>query len=135
MLQLSAYMPSVIAVVVLAVLFFSRKKSGVFLLVKKYLFPLAIAIFFTNGLVYLYGMPYWNPIDEGSHFAYIDFLAKEKRLPLLSDRPAEEVLAIAERVYPDKPKIKPEDAGLAGYLYEAFQPPLYYLTALPFYWM
>jgi len=134
MFRLLPYLPSLAAIVVLGILFWGKEKSKICLFAKKNLLPLSLLIFFANGLVYAREMPYWNPVDEGSHFAYIQFVAENKRLPLLTDRPGEEVLAIKEGVYPDKPKTKAESAGLAGYIYEAFQPPLYYLAAVPAYW-
>jgi hypothetical protein len=57
--------------------------------------------------VYLWRFPAWRAPDEGAHFAYIVHLAQTRSLPIF------------------------EGMG-RGVTYEAHQPPLYYLTALPF---
>jgi len=57
--------------------------------------------------VYLWRFPAWRAPDEGAHFAYIVHLAQTRSLPVF------------------------EGMG-RGVTYEAHQPPLYYLTALPF---
>ncbi|MFA0773013.1 MAG: hypothetical protein KEFWMYNX_001028 [Candidatus Fervidibacter sp.] len=62
---------------------------------------------FAAASVYLWRFPPWRAPDEGAHFAYIVHLAQTRSLPVF------------------------EGMG-RGVTYEAHQPPLYYLTALPF---
>lgn len=113
---------------------------AVFVLTKikkeKFLKLIPLAIFFmvlVNGISYAKYINIWSPIDEGSHFSYVEFMVKNKRLPTLSDYVSEEELAIAEYKYPGKPSVKAENIGLWGHVYEAFQPPVYYILSLPVY--
>lgn len=62
---------------------------------------------FAAASLYLWRFPAWRAPDEGAHFAYIVHLAQTHSLPIF------------------------EGMG-RGVTYEAHQPPLYYLTALPF---
>lgn len=62
---------------------------------------------FAAASLYLWRFPAWRAPDEGAHFAYIVHLAQTHSLPVF------------------------EGMG-RGVTYEAHQPPLYYLTALPF---
>lgn len=66
----------------------------------------AIPVLFVNGLFFMFWVNHFAPIDEHSHFEYVKTVAKG-RLPLLF-----------------------EESGRRGPL-EAFQPPLYYVTAAP----
>ncbi len=111
------------------------KETNTSKFIKKYFLWLILPLFFLNGLVYVGEFPFWSPIDEGSHFGYIQFLNENKRLPLLTDDMTLEVLALAEGSYPGQPRRPPKERGLGGVMYEAFQPPLYYLISLPFYWV
>jgi hypothetical protein len=84
------------------------------------------------GLRIVFKFPIWSPIDEGAHFNYVQFVSENKRLPILSkDMASWQVLSIAEGIYPQKTTTDPATIGLGGYLYEAFQPPLYYLVSIP----
>lgn len=75
--------------------------------------------------------PVFGPIDERSHYSYVQFLAEEGRLPLLRDAIRPEVTWLARGTYPE-PSGRPADLkGVWGRIYEAFQPPLYYLLAAP----
>lgn len=71
--------------------------------------------------------PVFGPIDERAHYAYVQFVAEEGRLPLLRDHNRPEVAAVSMGLYPELPARRPEQRGLWGKVYEAFQPPLYYL--------
>jgi len=84
------------------------------------------------GLLLIFKSPIWSPIDEGAHFAYIETIVREKRLPILKkDYISWQVLSIDEKKYPQKTETDPKKVGLGGCVYEAFQPPLYYLAAAP----
>ncbi|MCS7185446.1 MAG: hypothetical protein N3B10_01530 [Armatimonadetes bacterium] len=65
-----------------------------------------LALHFTASVAYLFRFPAWRAPDEGAHFAYIQHLHQTGRLPIF--------------------------LGKYEGTYEAHQPPLYYLTALPF---
>ncbi len=75
---------------------------------RKLLLALAIllAIHFFAATAYLFRFPAWRAPDEGAHFAYIQYLRQNGKLPVFY--------------------------GKHKGIYEAHQPPLYYLTALPF---
>lgn len=76
----------------------------------------------------------WNPVDEGAHFAYVQHVAEHGSLPVLGETTvSEQVLALGEGVYPRHVSADPAKLGLVGQSYEAFQPPLYYLLAVPAY--
>jgi 4-amino-4-deoxy-L-arabinose transferase-like glycosyltransferase len=83
------------------------------------------------GVLSTYRYPVWSPIDEGSHYDYVRVVAEQHRLPQLTDLASDEMLAIGDGTFPGPPKVAPEQAGLAGRIYEAFQPPLYYAVAAP----
>ena len=70
--------------------------------------------------------------DERAHFAYIQTIAQQGRLPIVNrDRVSLQVQAITDGTYPLRSPVWPSQVGLRGRSYEAFQPPLYYLTAVP----
>jgi len=76
-------------------------------------------------------LPYFSPIDEAAHYAYIQHIAEHGTLPVLGQTDTTpQALAIARHTYP---RLIPLDQqpGLAKLSYEAFQPPLYYITAVP----
>lgn len=75
--------------------------------------------------------PVFGPVDEQSHYAYVQFLAERGRLPLLRDPVGPEVLSLGKGVYPAKVEKPAELSGLGGKVYEAFQPPGYYALAAP----
>jgi 4-amino-4-deoxy-L-arabinose transferase-like glycosyltransferase len=75
--------------------------------------------------------PLWTLVDEGAHFDYIQAIADDGRLPVITDLVSPQVEAIAEHVYPAPPRKNRADIGLGGRSYEAQQPPLYYLLAVP----
>ena len=60
------------------------------------------------SLTYAIFIPWGGNPDEKAHYEYIQYLAEEHRLPVFRS---------------------------SEVLYEAHQPPLYYLLALPFYWL
>ena len=75
--------------------------------------------------------PLWTLVDEGAHFDYVQSIADDGRLPVVTDLVSPQVEAIAEHVYPAPPRKDPAKIGLGGRSYEAQQPPLYYLLAVP----
>jgi 4-amino-4-deoxy-L-arabinose transferase-like glycosyltransferase len=77
--------------------------------------------------------PVWTLVDEKAHFAYIQSIADDGRLPVITDVVSPQVEAIDENVYPAPPRKDPAKIGLGGRSYEAQQPPLYYLLAVPAY--
>jgi hypothetical protein len=75
--------------------------------------------------------PVFSPIDEGAHYTYIQQIAQHGSLPVLGKTLASpQELAISQGVYPRPTTINPRTDGLGGLSYEAFQPPLYYMTAV-----
>jgi hypothetical protein len=68
--------------------------------------------------------PLWTLVDEGAHFDYVQAIADEERLPVITDLASPEVEAIDENVYPAPPRRDRANRGLAGRSYEAQQPPL-----------
>jgi 4-amino-4-deoxy-L-arabinose transferase-like glycosyltransferase len=77
--------------------------------------------------------PIWAHVDERAHYAYVQTVAEEQRLPHLDDLVSPEVQAITDRTWPQPSPNDPAAVGLAGRSYEAFQPPLYYVLAAPFF--
>src|SRR3954454_24782554 len=75
--------------------------------------------------------PVWTLVDEAQHFDYIQAIADDGHLPVITDLVSPEVEAIDENVYPAPPKRDRAKRGLAGRSYEAQQPPLYYVLAVP----
>jgi len=128
-----ALIPTIVMLLVLFLTLVLPEREKTYKFIKKYLIWIVLVLVLLNALVYSRWAPYWIPVDEGSHFAYIQFLSEKHRLPLLSDYSSNEVLALGDHLYPGEPKFSPKYAGLAGNLYEAFQPPLYYISSVPFY--
>lgn len=71
-----------------------------------FLLTILLAFHFVASTAYLFRFPPWRAPDEGAHFAYIQHLYRTGDLPFFY--------------------------GKERGTYEAHQPPLYYLTALPF---
>ncbi|MBE0430171.1 MAG: hypothetical protein IBX61_09950, partial [Thermoleophilia bacterium] len=95
---------------------------------------LQIGTILVIAVTLLIKFPVWSPIDEGAHFTYIQYVAEEHRLPVLGRDPVTtEVLSISEKIYPEKSSSDPAKLGIGGQAYEAFQPPLYYILAVPFF--
>lgn len=84
------------------------------------------AVYFAFLFVgFLYVLFVWDfaPLDEGSHFAYLHYIAKNHKLPLLYSKADYELKALSEEIYTNSSR------GLTTEIYEAVQPPLYYLIA------
>lgn len=104
--------------------------------INKYLIYANLLAILVFGILTIFKFPYWSLIDEGSHFAYIEYIAKERKIPILGKAmTSKEVLSIGEGIYPKITATDPYKIGLGGYIYEAFQPPLYYLVAAPFFFL
>lgn len=72
------------------------------------------------------------PVDERAHYSYVQILAEQHRLPLVDrDYVSTQVESITDDLYPLRSPIDSRLNGLRGRSYEAFQPPLYYLMAVP----
>ena len=92
---------------------------------------LAILIVYAAlGTLFAIKTPPWQNPDEPAHYNYIAHIATEGRLPVLGmgDYDA----AYLERLKAEK---FPRDLSIEPVRYESHQPPLYYLLAVPFYWM
>ncbi len=87
------------------------------------------AIIAIGGTLYIFTHPYFAPIDEKSHFAYVYYVSKYNKLPILQDYVDNEILSLDEHIYPSHSHTDPSKMGFGGHIYEAFQPPLYYILA------
>ncbi|HZM53839.1 MAG TPA: hypothetical protein VFC03_02310 [Acidimicrobiales bacterium] len=91
-----------------------------------------LVLIIATGSVTALSFHLFSPIDEGAHFAYVQQIAEHGSLPVLGKTENSlQVLAISQGVYPGPTTINPKSDGLAGMSYEAFQPPLYYVVAVP----
>ncbi len=73
-------------------------------------------------------------IDERAHYAYVQEVAEEARLPVLGrDTISWQAQAIDDGSWPRRSARDPARMGFAGQSYEAFQPPLYYVAAAPWF--
>jgi len=71
-------------------------------------------------------------VDELAHVSYVQDVAEQGALPRLGRTYVSwQMEAIEQDTYPRRSAIDPRHYGLAGYSYEAFEPPLYYLLAVP----
>ena len=74
--------------------------------------------------------PPWQNPDEPAHYNYIAHIATERQLPVLRMGDYDE--AYLERLKAEK---FPPDLSIDPVRYESHQPPLYYLLAVPVYWL
>jgi len=96
------------------------------------LIAVQLAVLAVAGLATVARFPVWALVDERAHYAYVQEVAEEGRLPWLRrDLISPEIQAIDDGTYPGPPRTDPRSRGLAGFSYEAFQPPLYYAVAAP----
>ena len=71
-------------------------------------------------------------VDELAHVSYVQDVAEQGALPWEGRAYVSwQMEAIEQDTYPRRSSVDPRSLGLAGYSYEAFQPPLYYLLAVP----
>jgi len=88
------------------------------------------------GSITILQYPLWSTVDEGAHFDNIAYIAEHHSLPVLGKSFAtEQELAISQGIYPRHTTTIAARDGLSGLDYEAFQPPLYYLVATPFFFL
>lgn len=80
------------------------------------------------GVLYAVYTPPWQAPDEPAHYNYVCYLAVHRRLPVLQDGdyPHAYLEEIVRAKFPPEMTIDP-------IRYEFWQPPLYYLLALPVY--
>ncbi len=84
------------------------------------------------GVVVALRFPVFSPIDEEAHYSYVQEIAQHGSLPVLGrTRTSPQALAVEERTYPSPATTTYPPSELKAMSYEAFQPPLYYLTAVP----
>ncbi len=97
-----------------------------------YIIFIQLFILVVIGSIDIFRFEIWAPIDEGAHFNYIQYLAENKKVPVLGENfTSKEVLSI-EKDKRAKLSLR-HLTGKENYSYEAFQPPLYYtLALLPF---
>ncbi|MFQ5594368.1 MAG: hypothetical protein ACE5HA_09485 [Anaerolineae bacterium] len=90
------------------------------------LLTLIIAIYVALGIAYAVYTPAWQVPDEPAHYNYIADLVHTGQLPVLEpgDYPAEYLEEIKAKRFPPSMSVDNID-------YEAWQPPLYYLLAVP----
>ena len=89
-----------------------------------------LIVYAALGTLFAIKTPPWQNPDEPAHYNYIAHIATEGRLPVLRMGDYDE--EYLERVKAEK---FPPDLSLDPVRYESHQPPLYYLLAVPFYWM
>jgi hypothetical protein len=71
-------------------------------------------------------------VDEEAHFSYIQQIAQHGSLPVLGKTETSlQGLALEQGIYPRHTTINLKTYGFGSLSYEAFQPPLYYITAVP----
>lgn len=71
-------------------------------------------------------------VDELAHISFVEQVAEHGSLPWLGRSYVSwQMVSIVKDVYPARSSVSPRKLGLAGEGYEAFQPPLYYLLAVP----
>lgn len=87
---------------------------------------LIVVLFLAVGALYAINTPPWQAPDEPAHYNYVAQIAQHGCCPVIApgDWDAAELEAVKAAQFP-------EDADLSGITYEDWQPPLYYLAALP----
>ncbi len=84
------------------------------------------------GVVVAFHFPVFSPADEEAHFSYVQQIAQHGSLPVLGRSPTSpQGLAIREGTYPRPATRTYSLKELNGLDYEALQPPLYYVVAVP----
>ncbi len=90
-----------------------------------------VAVF---GSVVAVRTPVPSPVDEGAHFAYVQYIAQHGSVPVLGHHYASlGDLELDPSFSTRRWGTDPRDMGLLGLGYEDFQPPLYYALAVPAY--
>jgi hypothetical protein len=93
-------------------------------------FALILAAYLCAAALYALRVPAWQSPDEPAHFNYIAHIAEGKGLPVLQ-------MGDYDQVYRDRIVGARFDPALSiePLRYEFYQPPLYYLSATPIYWV
>lgn len=91
------------------------------------LFAIVVA-YCVLGVLYAVYTPSWQAPDEPAHYNYVRYLAEQHRLPILQpgDYPHAYLEEIKAAKFPPEMTVEP-------IRYEFWQPPLYYLLAVPVY--
>lgn len=100
-----------------------------------------VVLLWAHGLLYALFLPPWDYVDEEQHFDYIHYLATQARAPIvghdyLSPTVVEAIINShrwSTYHWPSPASQRAQDWGLEGQSYEGYQPPLFYLLAVPFY--
>ena len=96
------------------------------------LVALQIAAIAALGVVSAVRFHVFAAVDELAHVSYVQDVAEQGALPWEGRTYVSwQMEAIEQDTYPQHSTVDPRHYGLAGYSYEAFQPPLYYLLAVP----
>ena len=96
------------------------------------LLAVQVIIIVTAGIVVAAQFKFPSVIDEDAHYSYVQQIAQHGSLPVLGKTETSlQGLALEQGIYPRPTTINPRTDGLGGLSYEAFQPPLYYITAVP----
>lgn len=84
---------------------------------------------FVSQLLAVFRLPLVAGDDEYVHLDYVAHVAREHRVPVLGVADTySETRALLYQTYPAPAPQTADQAGLQGESYEAFQPPLYYVT-------
>lgn len=116
----------------------ANQKEQMKLLQKKNLLIISFFLFIVYGIILCFKFPIFSPIDERSHFNYIEYLSTKYKIPILDKDPVSwQSIALDTKTYPKRPDWKPTDRikefGMT--IYEGFQPPLAYLISTPFFFL
>jgi hypothetical protein len=96
------------------------------------LVALQIAAILVVGAVTAVRFHIFAAVDELAQVSYVQDVAEQGALPWLGRAYVSWQMEAVERdTYPRPSGVDPRHAGVGGYSYEAFQPPLYYLLAVP----
>jgi len=89
-----------------------------------------LAIFLVVGALYAVDTPVWQAPDEPAHYNYIRSLAEGNGFPVLESGDYDQ--AYLSRLTSEG---FPPELSIDSVEYEDHQPPLYYLLALPVFWL
>jgi len=106
--------------------------------INKIILILGLFFLLIFGIINIFKFPIWSPIDEPSHFNYIEHLATKHKLPILNLDPISwQTVSISMGIYPNHPGFNPSEniQSFGNTIYEGFQPPVSYLISAPFYYL
>ena len=95
-----------------------------------YVLASILIVYAALGTLFAVTTPRWQNPDEPAHYNYIAHLAAERQLPVLRMGDYDE-----EYLARQKAEKFPPDLSTEAVRYESHQPPLYYLLAVPVYWL